>query len=157
MASPKPKPVSLKLLEGRSHGTDSGGRPVKTVPAFARAAPEPPAWMPREARAEWQRVVPELDRLGILKVIDGSALTAYCMVWDRFVRSAEIVEREGSVLYDEKGHAQRHPAVLTLEAASRELRVWAGEFGLTPSSEQRLAGAKGSDDGEQGNPFAATG
>jgi P27 family predicted phage terminase small subunit len=132
---------------------------VKEVPAFVRSAPQAPGWLPDEARAEWERVVPELDRLGLLKTIDGAALTAYCMVWDRFVTATAIVAVEGMVVRDvdaEKGREKlyRHPALLTAEAASKELRAWASEFGLTPSAEQRLAGAK-DDDGDQGNPFAA--
>jgi P27 family predicted phage terminase small subunit len=98
-----------------------------------------------------------LDRLGLLKSIDRSALTSYCLVWDRLVTASLIVQREGMVLQDDKqGKAQRHPALLTAEAASKELRAWATEFGLTPSSEQRLGSTKGGDDGAQGNPFAAT-
>lgn len=157
MASPKPRPAGLKLIEGRGHGTDSGGRPVKAVPEFARSAPEAPEWLPAEARSEWNRVVPEMDRLGLLKSIDGAALTAYCMAWARLVTASAIVAVEGMVLHDDKqGKAQRHPALLTAEAASKELRAWATEFGLTPSSEQRLGSTKGGDDGAQGNPFAAT-
>ena len=157
MAAPKPKPTALKLLEGRGHGRDSGGRVVKEVPGFARSAPPAPEWLPVEARAEWDRVVPEMDRLGILKRIDRAALAAYCAAWDRFVTASAIVAAEGMVLHDDKqGRAQRHPALLTAEAASKELRAWASEFGLTPSAEQRLAGTKG-DDGDQGeNPFAAS-
>ena len=159
MASPKPQPVALKLLQGRGHGTDSGGRPVKAVPGFERGAPVAPPWLPDEARAEWNRVVPELDRLGILKSIDGAALTGYCMAWHRFVEASEIVKNEGAVCraIDNLGNVKltRHPALLTAEAASKELRAWASEFGLTPSAEQRLAGTKG-DDGDQGNPFAAS-
>jgi P27 family predicted phage terminase small subunit len=156
VASPKPQPTALKLLQGRGNGTDSGGRPVKQVPEFTRAAPDAPAWLPAEARAEWDRVAPELDRLGLLKSIDRAALTSYCMAWARLVEASGIVAIEGMVLHDDKqGKAQRHPALLTAEAASKELRAWAGEFGLTPSSEQRLAGTKGGDDGAQGNPFAA--
>lgn len=157
MASPQPRPAALKLIEGRGHGTDSGGRPVKAVPEFVRGAPDAPMWLPQEARDEWNRVVPELDRLGLLKSIDRSALTSYCLVWDRLVTASQIVQREGMVLHDDKqGKAQRHPALLTAEAASKELRAWATEFGLTPSSEQRLGSTKGGDDGAQGNPFAAT-
>jgi len=158
MASPKPQPVALKLLQGRGPGTDSGGRPVKNVPGFERAAPLPPAWLPAEARAEWERVVPALDRLGILRRIDAAALTGYCMTWHRFVEASAIVQREGTICtaHDNLGNVKltRHPALLTAEAASKELRAWAGEFGLTPSAEHRLAGTKG-DDGDQGNPFAA--
>lgn len=156
MPGPAPRPAGLKLVEGRGRGKDSGGRPVKEVPEFARAAPEAPSWLPDEARAEWNRVVPEMDRLGLLKGIDRAALTAYCMTWARLVEASGIVAIEGMVLHDDKqGKAQRHPALLTAEAASKELRAWAGEFGLTPSSEQRLGSTKGGDDGAQGNPFAA--
>jgi P27 family predicted phage terminase small subunit len=158
MVGRPPRPAGLKLIEGRGNGTDSGGRRVKDVPAFTRAAPEAPSWLPDDARAEWNHVVPELDRLGLLKGIDRAALTSYCMVWARFVEASEIVTREGMVVRESlpNGNVKlyRHPAVLTAEAASKELRAWAQEFGLTPSAEQRLAGTKG-DDGDQGNPFAA--
>lgn len=160
MASPQPRPAGLKLIEGRGHGTDSGGRPVKTVPEFARSAPDAPMWLPQEARDEWNRVVPELDRLGLLKSIDRSSLTSYCLVWHRLVEASRTIQREGMIVEEEmtlgRSKLYRHPALLTAEAASKELRAWATEFGLTPSSEQRLGSTKGADDGAQGNPFAAT-
>lgn len=150
------KPAALKLIEGRGNGTDSGGRKVNTGPAFARSAPEVPGWLPSEAQAEWGRVVPELDRLGLLKSIDGAALTSYCLAWARLVEATLIVQAEGMVIQDDKqGKAQRHPALMTAEAASKELRAWATMFGLTPSAEQKLIGAKDSGHGDQGNPFAA--
>ena len=149
-----PRPAALKLIEGRGNGKDTAGRPIKEPPAFVRLPPAPPAWLPTEARAEWERVVPELHRLELLKPIDGAALTSYCLAWARLRECTEIVEREGMVLHDDKqGRAQRHPALLTAEAASRELRAWCSEFGLTPSAEQRLGKVK-SDDGQQDNPFA---
>jgi P27 family predicted phage terminase small subunit len=147
----------LKLIEGRAPGRDSGGRPVKETPAFERGVPVMPIWLPVEARAEWNRVVPELSRLGLLKLIDGAALVAYCMTWQRFVDACAIVAVEGLVVQDDKqGRAQRHPALLTVEAASKELRAWCTQFGMTPSAEQRVAAGK-ADDGQNDNPFAATG
>lgn len=152
----RPRPGTLKLIEGRGNGKDTAGRPVKQAPAFVRLPPSPPEWLSDEARAEWNRVVPELQRLELLKPVDGAALTAYCEAWARFRTATEIVKREGMVLHDDRqGRAQRHPALLTAEAASKELRAWAAEFGLTPSAEQRLGAAKGNDDGDQGNPFAS--
>jgi P27 family predicted phage terminase small subunit len=152
-----PRPAGLKLIEGRGKGKDTAGRQVKQTPGFVRLPPEAPAWLPPEARAEWERVVPELQRLELLKPIDRAALTSYCMAWDRLVTASAIVAVEGMVLHDDRqGRAQRHPALLTAEAASKELRAWCQEFGLTPSAEQRLGGAKAGDDG-QDNPFAAVG
>lgn len=170
MPSPIPKPAKLKLIEGRGNGTDSGGRKVAEGPEFSRSAPEAPGWLPSEARAEWDRVVPELDRLGILKSIDRASLTSYCMTWARLVEASAIVEREGTVVREgvgrrisaegeapvyEREKLYRHPALLTAEAASKELRAWANEFGLTPSAERRLASTKDGKDGAEGNPFAA--
>jgi P27 family predicted phage terminase small subunit len=149
-----PKPAVLKLIEGRGNGKDTAGRPVKQTPGFVRLPPTPPTWLPTEARDEWERVVPELQRVELLKPIDGAALTSYCLAWARLREATEIVAVEGMVIKaDHQGRAQRHPALLTAEAASKELRAWCSEFGLTPSAEQRV-GAKRPDDGDQSNPFA---
>src|SRR5699024_2659886 len=85
MASPKPKPANLKLIEGRGQGRDSGGRKVKPPPPFKRLPPEAPEWLPAEARAEWERVVPELARLELAKPVDRASLTAYVLTWQRIV------------------------------------------------------------------------
>lgn len=153
MASPKPRPAVLKLVEGRAPGRDSGGRPVKESPTFKRLPPDAPEWMPEEAKAEWQRVVTELSRLEILKPIDRAALAAYCLTWDRLVSAQRELNLNGSVLGENSQGTVRHPAVAVIEAASKELRSWAAEFGLTPSAESRLA-KSGGNDGEGDNPFA---
>ena len=156
MAGRPPKPAHLKIVEGRGNGRDSGGRVVDQTPEFVRLPPEAPRWLKGEALAEWNRVLPELQRLELIKQPDMASLVAYCLTWDRLVQAQAIVELEGMVLQDDKqGRAQRHPALLTLEMASRELRSWAQQFGLTPSAESRLKTPK-DNDGREGNPFAST-
>ncbi|MGW6872902.1 phage terminase small subunit P27 family [Streptomyces xanthophaeus] len=156
MPSPKPRPAGLKLVEGTRPGRDSGGRKVTEPPAFKRLPPEAPEWLPAEARAEWERVVPELARLDLLKPVDRGALTAYCLTWDRLVQAQMEMASDGSVLATNSQGRVRHPAVAVIEAASKELRAWAGEFGLTPSAESRV-GRQGDDDGDATNPFAGSG
>ena len=147
MASPKPRPVSLKLLEGRGNGTDSGGRKVASVPAFKRLPPEAPEWLPAEARAEWDRVVPELARLELVKPVDRAALTAYCLTWDRLVIAQRMATDHGLLATNSQGEV-RAPWVAIVEAASKELRSWAGEFGFTPSAESKLS-TQEANDGEE--------
>jgi len=157
--SPKPRPTHLKLVNGRTSETDSGGRKVKPAPGFRRLPPEPPEWLPEEAAAEWARVVPELQRLQLLKPIDRAALTAYVLNWDRLVTA----QRELTANLDSQGRPStlgtnsqglvRHPAVAVVEAASKELRAWCGEFGFTPSAEGRLSVGDG-DDGKEPDPYA---
>lgn len=155
MASPKPLPATLKLVEGKRPGRDSGGRPVKDVPGFKRIAPDVPEWMPDEAKAEWQRVVDELSRLEVLKPIDRAALAAYCLTWDRLVSAQRELNLHGSVLGENSQGTVRFAAVAVIEAASKELRAWAAEFGLTPSAEGRLAKSEGNHGEGDDNPFAS--
>jgi P27 family predicted phage terminase small subunit len=153
MPSPKPRPTGLKILEGRGNGRDSGGRQIKTTPGFTRLPPEPPEFLTGPAREMWDQVVPELQRLQLLKPIDQAALTALCLAWERLCQAQHIVERDGMVIEIERGPV-KNPAIMILEAASKELRAWSAEFGLTPSAEGRLGiSAADSDADDDDNPF----
>lgn len=145
-------PAKLRLLTGRAPGRDSGGREVNPGPAFARVPPEAPEWLSDEARAEWDRVLPGLARLELLKPEDRAGLAAYCEAWATFRSATETVQREGLTIEAKQGTLP-HPAVGIARAAGREVRAWAAHFGLTPSTEQALS--RGADDGEDdNNPFA---
>jgi len=102
-------------------------------------------WLEGEALAEWHRVTPELARLDLLKAVDSAALTGYCLAWDRLVEAQAAVRSMGHLLvehHDGFDVVKRNPAVVTVENASKELRAWAAEFGLTPSAEGRLSGGR---------------
>ncbi|WP_030585691.1 phage terminase small subunit P27 family [Streptomyces anulatus] len=146
-----PQPAALKLIKGRAPGKDSAGRDVNPGPAFKRLPPEAPAWLSGEARAEWDRVLPGLSRLDLLKPEDRAALAAYCETWASFREATEAVAREGLTIEAKQGTLP-HPAVGIARSAGRELRAWAAHFGLTPSTEQALArGAENEPDPD--NPF----
>jgi P27 family predicted phage terminase small subunit len=124
-------------MAGDRPGRDAGGRKVEPAPPYVRSAPEPPEWLPAEALAEWRRVVPEMQRLRMLKKADRAALTAYVCTWDRLVQAQAMVNTEGVLAINSQGRV-RHPAVAIVEAAAKELRAWAQEFGLTPTAEGRM-------------------
>lgn len=137
VAGRKPQPANLKLLKGRTPGRDSGDRKVRKPPSFVRKAPAPPSWLSKEAKAEWRRVVPELERLGLLKAGDRSGLANYCETWATFVAATKRVQSEGLTVEIAQGMVA-HPAVAIARNAGKEIRSWCAEFGLTPSSEGRL-------------------
>jgi P27 family predicted phage terminase small subunit len=168
-------PASLRLISGRGNGTDSGGRKVAQVPAFKRLPPEAPDWLPDEAAAEWARIVPELSRLELLKPVDRASLTAYCLTWQRLVDAQKLVAENRILsvqpIRDDAGEVidavtidgygllgknsqgiVRAPWVAIAEAASKELRAWAGEFGFTPSAENKLSVREADDD--EADPFS---
>ncbi|MGZ4755872.1 MAG: P27 family phage terminase small subunit [Acidimicrobiia bacterium] len=87
-----------------------------------------------EAAAEWDRLVPELERVGALTSLSRSSLAALCIVTATLIDARRVYE---ALAADAKpvDRARAQSAVL---AASRELRSWGAEYGLTPSSEGRL-------------------
>ena len=145
------QPAALKLLHGRGEGKDSGGRTVNPGPSFRRVPPKPPEWLTGDALDVWNRVVPELARLDIVKAEDAETLATYCQTWQVFVDATAVIAEEGMFIDARQGKLA-HPAVGIQRNAAKELRSIAAHFGLTPSTEQALARGAG-DDGGEGNPF----
>ena len=78
---PAPTPAHLRILKGNGEDRDIAGRPVKPQPQVVRGAPDCPDWLPELASDMWARVVPELDRMGLLGQVDIGVLEAYCRTY----------------------------------------------------------------------------
>lgn len=151
---PAPKPAKLLLLHGRGDGKDAAGRPVPTPPNFVREAPTPPSWLSQEARAEWKRVVPELERLDLLKPADRALLVVWVETWSRFVDAVRQYQRDGlTLLNPDSGRTARHPCIGIAETAASQLRTLASEFGLSPAAERRIGTITPAGD-DDGDPFS---
>jgi P27 family predicted phage terminase small subunit len=149
---PAAAPAKLRLVEGRGNGRDSGGRKVTEGPAFKRLPPQPPEWLSDAARDEWDRVVPELSRVDVVKAEDAAVLAAYCEAVSEFRAATEALTAAGALtIVTPSGIERPHPLVQVRAQASARLQALAREFGLTPSSEQNLS--RESDDGDADNPF----
>jgi P27 family predicted phage terminase small subunit len=132
---PKPQPTKLRLLRG-----NPGKRAVnKHEPKPRAEAPEAPAFLKREALEEWRRLAPELERLGLLTIVDGAALAAYCQAYQRWIQAERKVNREGLVLDAKSRYAQAHPAMAIAQRSMQIMRAFMAEFGLTPASRSRLS------------------
>lgn len=131
---------------------------MEAVPEFRRLLPLKPMELSPAAAEHWDLVVEELARLELTKPIDAGALAATCEAWSRFAGAqtalnkdglfVDVEMRRGEVTWTE---TRPHPALRIVEVASREYRAWCNEFGLTPSSEGRLAPRK--ETGGEENPF----
>ena len=79
------KPNRLRALQGQSE---------RTTPVYPELdAEDVPDWMPAEARAEWDRVVPLVMRAhpGHLQAVDRAALVGYVMAWHSWAVAARDV------------------------------------------------------------------
>ena len=151
-----PDPTPLKVLKGRGNGKDQAGRPIPKVPSFDRGAPDVPELLDDEARAEWERVAPSLDRLDLLKPEDRAALATYCNTWSVYVASVRTYQRDGMTKTSPQGNITLHPAMRVMNASSATLLRFMQEFGLTPAAEIRLAKPVTPDDSED-DAYGATG
>lgn len=139
-AGRKPKPPQLKLVTG-----NPGKRPIPDVVKPRPVAPTCPAFLSTAAKAEWKRVTPELERLGLLTIVDMAALAGYCESWANFKIATDALNaigktRKSRIAYmTDKGNLVVRPELQAQRAALQEIRAFCAEFGLTPSARGRLA------------------
>lgn len=146
MATPgrKPKPGALKALAG-----NPGKRKVnKAEPKPKPVAPGPPAWLDKEAKELWREFSPELERLGLLTLIDAPAFAMMLTHYILAVKASRLLKRDGIMTKDENGLARKHPAHQILRDHAAAFRGFAAEFGLTPSARTRLSMPEPEDDDE---------
>ena len=162
----KPKPARLKVLEG-----NPGKRKINPglqLPPGAPPEPQWPALLPgtrekrqrEEAQREWRRVVPDLDRMGLLAHVDRGLLADYCVCWARLVECERLISETGLVTAttvvvrangEEVVQLGRNPLSVTAKEYRSQLKHYCSELGLGPSSRGRLnvPGRDEVDDGEQ--------
>ncbi|WP_337531429.1 phage terminase small subunit P27 family, partial [Zhenhengia sp.] len=109
MATPgrKPKPTSLKVLEG-----NPGKRALNdTEPKPEKKAPKCPTWLNKEAKKEWKRIATELEALGILTEVDMAAFAGYCQAYARWKEAEEFIAKHGTIIKSPSGYWQQVPQV----------------------------------------------
>ena len=139
------RPTSIKILDG-----NPGKRRIKPEPQPQRGAPPCPAWLDVEAKREWRRVTPELDRLGLLTVVDRASLAAYCQAASRVMQAERVITDKGMTaeVYKEgldgtpylTGIVTRPEVGIALKYYG-VMKTYLVEFGLTPASRTKVAAA----------------
>ena len=136
---PKRQPTSLKLVRG-THRPDRDGDPSsEPQPQLVDGETTPPQWLDEIAVQKWAELVPELQRLNLLTVVDVTALASYCWCYSEFRRAADWIAKNGSVMEVGKdGYRQQVPQVGIAHKALDSMRRYEQSFGLTPSARSGL-------------------
>lgn len=149
---PAPKPTALKILEG-----NKGKRPLnKKEPKPKLGIPKMPQHLGAIARQKWREVVPELDRMGMLALVDAADLEGFCVAYQDAVECDEIIREKGRVITTPTGIARANPAVLQKREAWARVHRFAGEFGLSPASRTRIQvefGASAQEEGDKDDEY----
>lgn len=129
----KPKNPQLKLLEGVRADRMGGEIPRSSVTKIAC-----PDYLDQKAKAEWSRLVPKLEALGILDAVDESAIAIYCDAHSRWLKARETIESEGVVSETSSGNLKGNPAVAVAREAASQMLAILEQFGCTPLARGRL-------------------
>ena len=144
------KPTAIHLLNGN---------PSKISNLEAKAAaephpteytpgnvPEPPDYLPEDAKQCWQINAPMLAGMRLLTVADLIALEAYCMNYAAFRKLARdlsaanllMVYRPHAATQPNSQYLDVVPQARELRAFSKEMREWGREFGMSPAARGRM-------------------
>lgn len=133
----RPEPAQAKVLRGNFRPSrDSHG------PAVPLGAPKCPAWLPKAAKAYWRDIVPQLERAGLISVLDGAAFSAHCDAVGRF----EEVTRQLKSLDDmidstPQGYQVQHVLFQIRNKLWEQVLRSAQEFGLSPAARSKVKDA----------------
>lgn len=97
-----------------------------------------PAWLSRDAKAEWQRVMPILVERRILTDADLASFENYCIAIGQVRECERLIRKSGYVVETARG-PRAHPAIRIQSDAMTRARLLAAELGLTPVSRSRPA------------------
>lgn len=159
---PAPKPSRLRVLQG-----NPGKRPLnENEPKPKLVAPKRPPWITGEARKEWERVAPELEKLGLLTVVDGASLAAYCVAYGRMVTAERAIKehfkkhKKLTYTYVNKAGAENEitiPEIAIARDAAKQVKDFAAQFGLTPSARSRFTVPSDADRKDDFEEFVSNG
>ncbi len=134
MRGRKPKPTSLKILQG-----NPGKRPIRGgEPQPPRSQPTCPAHLSPSAKAEWKRLAQILTKIGLLTQVDRAALAAYCQAYGRWVEAERKLTETPILLKTPAGYVQPSP---WLGIANKQLELmgrYMVELGITFASRSRI-------------------
>lgn len=145
---PAPLPSNVHLLRGNPSKKPftellDGVRPECAEPDMPKCVKVRPA-----ARKAWERIVPELLKLGLLARIDEVALTSYALSVadlhdaEAAIRAANKAEPDrphaGLITSTPSGYEQMSVLVQLKGRALDQLKHWLREFGMSPSARTRV-------------------
>ena len=131
-----PPRLPSKIVQLR--GNPGKRRRNRSEPKPKAGAGTCPTWLSTEAKREWRRIVPELERLGLATTLDRALLAVYCDAWAQFQRTTKVLQQEGSTFTTKGGFVRQRPEVAIQRAAVDTIRQLAAEFGLSPSARSRI-------------------
>ena len=137
IAGRKRTPAAIRKLEG-----NRSKRPIPKEPKGTVGAPRPYQDLDGPGLWEWKRIVPELERMGLLQRVDRAALAIYCDLWGELVKVNRELRKIPYIAVAVTGTSQVNPLYTLKLKLTDQVRKYLNEFGMTPTSRTRLSVGK---------------
>ncbi len=134
---PQPTPTAILRLRGSWRADQNRGEPQPPP-----GPPTCPEWLTAEAKEAWDALVPVLDAMGCLTMADANALSRYCLLWARWRKAEDFIEKHGDS-YPTKHRGElilkTFPQVRNADRLATQLSRLEAAFGLTPAARSRIS------------------
>lgn len=127
------KPTALRILHG-----DQASRVNLDEPVPGAAEVIAPDDLTEEARAVWDRLAPDLVRVGVLTPWDVDAFGMLCRELTWYHKARALVDGSNVLIAGAAGRLEKNPALAVAHDCETRFNVLAARFGLTPSDRQAL-------------------
>ncbi len=104
---------------------------------IAVARPRMPRTLAGEARAEWKRIVPEIEAMGLLAMLDRGALIRYCRAWADWCDVDGKLQATGLIIKGRRDALVRSPLFLLRVDLEATLSDLGKQLGLSPAARLR--------------------
>lgn len=149
MSGRKPIPTNLKIVKG----TAQPCRILKDEPKPKADAVRMPAGLSDDAKKQWKIAAKHLTAAGLLTNLDTFALAMYCEVFARWTYANDQIKKFGPIVKAPSGYPVQSPFLQIANKSFDQMTKMLVEFGMTPSSRSRVAGAGPADDEDDGDPL----
>ena len=134
MPGPKPQPTALKVLRGNpGHQTLN-----KNEPKPRPIRPDCPEFLNAAARSIWDSLVDELESVGVLTIVDASALAGYCAAYEEAGRLERFLSEAGYTVEAPSGYVQQRPEVAIRNKAWDRVDKFAAQLGIGAAHRARI-------------------
>ena len=131
-----PAPTKVKLLRGETRPSRVNYREPLPDPKL----PTMPADMDDEAKVIWRRVIATMGKTGVIRASHTDMLRGYCEAVADYNRAHAVLATTGILVKGQhSGDIVKNPSWQIVREARDQMRLYAREFGLSPSAQSGLS------------------
>jgi P27 family predicted phage terminase small subunit len=141
---PKPTPKPTLKIRGSWRAKQKPGAKNSRGGELEYVRPACPQWLTGDARKEWKRIIPILEKMGTIIEADRTYIALYCKAYAEYREAESLVKspliitkkkkkklKDGTVI-ESGGNIIQHPALSIRNAAWERLRKITNDLGLSP-------------------------